>query len=89
MTVVLVEAVYSVEEQYNYPYYQKLIENYGFIKEVDWLERKLKAPKVIDERLERVSSYMMKKCKLKFVEVKSTRQFLKQYRRNIQVKEGV
>ncbi len=69
----------TFEEQYNYPYYQKLIESYGFIKEVDWLERKLKAPKVIDERLERVSSYMMKKCKLKFVEVKSTRQFLKQY----------
>ena len=69
----------TFEEQYNYPYYQKLIENYGFVKEVDWLERKLKAPKVIDERLERVSSYMMKKCKLKFVEVKSTRQFLKQY----------
>ena len=69
----------TFEEQYNYPYYQKLIESYGFVKEVDWLERKLKAPKVIDERLERVSSYMMKKCKLKFVEVKSTRQFLKQY----------
>ena len=26
----------TFEEQYNYPYYQKLIENLGYVKEVDW-----------------------------------------------------
>ena len=28
----------TFEEQYNYPYYGKLIENEGFEKDVDWLE---------------------------------------------------
>ena len=27
----------TFEEQYNYPYYQKLIENCGYNKEVDWV----------------------------------------------------
>ena len=31
----------TFEEQYNYDYYPKLVENYGFVKEVDWLESKL------------------------------------------------
>ena len=31
----------TFEEQYNYDYYQKLIENLGYQKEVDWVERKL------------------------------------------------
>ena len=31
----------TFEEQYNYPYYQKLIENYGYTKDVDWFETRL------------------------------------------------
>lgn len=31
----------TFEEQYNYPYYQKLIEGCGFSKEVDWIEYRL------------------------------------------------
>lgn len=31
----------TFEEQYNYPYYQKLIENYGYEKDVDWIENRL------------------------------------------------
>ncbi|MCQ2776497.1 MAG: hypothetical protein MJ217_02090 [Bacilli bacterium] len=32
----------TYDEQYNFPYYQKLIENYGFNKEAEWVEFKLK-----------------------------------------------
>lgn len=69
----------TYEEQYNYDYYQKLIENYGFEKEVDWTERKLYAPKEIDPRLEKISNMMLRKYKLHFGEAKNTRQFIKKY----------
>ncbi|MBR2341129.1 MAG: hypothetical protein IKA72_01800 [Clostridia bacterium] len=73
------EELATFEEQYNYPYYQRLIENLGYVKEVDWEERKLYAPKEVDERLLRVSSKMMEKYGLRFGEAKNTREFLKKY----------
>ena len=73
------DQISTFEEQYNYPYYQKLIENYGFEKEVDWVERKLYAPKEPDERLKRLSSLMMKRYNLKFGEAKNTNEFIKKY----------
>ena len=69
----------TFEEQYNYSYYQKLIENNGYVKEVDWVERQLKAPKEIDPKLKRVSSLMMKRYNLHFGTAKNTKQFLKKY----------
>ena len=35
------EELSTFEEQYNYPYYASLLENYGYQKEVDWVESKL------------------------------------------------
>ena len=54
----------TFEEQYNYPYYRKLIENLGYEKETDWVERQLRAPAVVDERIARLNAMMMKKYKL-------------------------
>lgn len=69
----------TFEEQYNYPYYQKLIEKCGYEKEVDWVERALRRPEVIDERIERISSLMMKKYNLHWGEYKTTKEFLRKY----------
>ncbi len=69
----------TFEEQYNYDYYQKLIENCGFEKEVDWVERKLYLPEKIDERLDKFSTLMMKRYKLKFGTAKNTKDFIKKY----------
>ena len=69
----------TFEEQYNYEYYKQLIENYGFEKEVDWVERQLKAPVEPETRLSRISSLMMKKYKLRFSDAKNARQFVKKY----------
>lgn len=66
-------------EQYNYPYYESLIDNYGFIKEIDWVERRLYLPKEIDPRIERVSDAMLKKYNLRYGESKNTKDFLKKY----------
>ncbi len=73
--------VSTFEEQYNYEYYQKLIENCGFKKEVDWVESKIKLPEVIDPRIKRISEMMLKKFKLKLVneEVKTLNEFIRRY----------
>lgn len=69
----------TFEEQYNYPYYQKLIENCGYGKDVDWIEHKISAPNGLDPKIERVSSHMMKRYNLHFGESKNTKDFLKKY----------
>ncbi len=69
----------TFEEQYNYAYYPGLVEDFGFVKEVDWTERQLFYPAEPDERLERVSRRMMEKYNLRFGEAKNTNDFLKKY----------
>ncbi|MCX4286598.1 MAG: hypothetical protein OSJ68_04830, partial [Clostridia bacterium] len=70
----------TFEEQYNYDYYQKLIENCGYGKDVDWVERKVRIPKNgVDSRIAKISAEMMEKYELHFVEAKNTNDFLKKY----------
>lgn len=69
----------TYEEQYNYDYYQKLIENYGFTKEVDWWEHKLLSPTDDIDKVERISNMMLKKYGLTFTQPKSIKEFLKLY----------
>ena len=49
----------TFEEQYNFDYYQQLIENCGYGKDVDWLETKLSAPNGLEQRIETVSNQMI------------------------------
>ena len=73
------EELGTYEEQYNYEYYQHLIDNYGFQKEVDWLECKLYAPKEKDERLATLSRKMLDRYHLTMSKPKSIRWFLKHH----------
>lgn len=73
------EHIATFEEQYNYEYYAKLIENVGFKKEVDWLESKLYAPDQIDPRVHDISTKMMEKYGLHFDETKTAAEFVKKY----------
>lgn len=69
----------TFEEQYNYDYYQRLIENCGYAKEVDWVGFQLRAPKEQNDRLERLSGLMMKKYNLHIDPAKNTKDFIKRY----------
>lgn len=69
----------TYEEQYNYDYYQKLIENYGFSKDVDWVECMLYAPKEKDERLLRLSYKMLDRYELRLVQAKTIKKFIDKY----------
>ncbi len=73
----------TFEEQYNYPYYQKLIENLGYVKEVDWIESKLYAPEDNADRMERISNIMLRRYKLHFGTAKTTAKFLDKYKDQI------
>lgn len=74
----------TFEEQYNYDYYQRLIENCGFDKDVDWIELNVKIPvNDFDERIERISGEMMAKHKVHFADIKSTRDLLKRYENKV------
>ena len=69
----------TYEEQYNYPYYQKLIENFGFTKDVDWLEFQLRTPEVINEKLIRVGGMMLKRYDLRLYQAKNLKEYIRDY----------
>ena len=67
----------TFEEQYNYEYYQKLIEAYGFEKEVDWVEYRLFCPKEPDPRIDRIADIVSKRYSLKLVSPKNVKKYIK------------
>lgn len=73
----------TYEERYNFEYYKDLIENCGYTKEIDWLERKIYPPKERNERVDRIADIVAKRYKLRFAEKKSKRSFLKKYKDGI------
>ena len=58
----------TFEEQYNYDYYPALIEACGYIKEIDWLEFRLRAPKEKNVMLGRVAERALELSKLHIVD---------------------
>lgn len=70
----------TYEEQYNYEYYARLVEDSGYSKEVDWLEFELKAPKKKNEMLERVAKRVLELNKLHIASTNmSKKRFIKKY----------
>ena len=67
----------TFEEQYNADYYQKLIENCGYGKEVDWVERKIYLPKENDGKMNKLAERMMEKYHLHVGQYKNTKELLK------------
>ena len=73
----------TFEEQYNFDYYEKLVENHGFKTEVEWLEHEIRMPKDTSEieKMRRISDHVMKKYNLTFIQTKSVREFIRKYRK--------
>ncbi len=69
----------TFEEQYNYDYYQRLIENCGYAKEIDWVESKIYLPDEPDDSLEKMTDFLMKRYELHYGEAKSVNDFIKRY----------
>ncbi len=73
------EELGTYEEQYNYEYYKDLIQNYGFSKEIDWLEFKIYQPDPIDEKFVEFGNKILKRNELELVVPKSINYFIKHY----------
>lgn len=66
----------TFEEQYNYPYYQKLLEAHGFEKDVDWLEYRLYAPDESGDRMIALSEKMLSRYGLHTYQAKSVKELV-------------
>lgn len=73
----------TFEEQYNYPYYAKLIEDCGYEKEVDWVEFKIFPPKEIDPKLVNISNRVLERYNLHVAKARSARGFIRKYKNGI------
>lgn len=71
----------TFEEQYNFPYYAKLIESYGFTKDADWLEYELRSPKEKNKTLARISKRSMEINRLHVADTSiSKKAYIEKYR---------
>lgn len=72
----------TFEEQYNYAYYGPVLEQLGFVKDVDWLEYELTAPEKPNEMLRRVSDRVMQMNKLHVADssAMSKKEYIDRYR---------
>ena len=75
------EELSTFEEQYNYPYYQKLIESEGYVKEIDWIESKIKNnPKYVD-KLAKVAKRSLELTNLHVADTSiSKKEYIKKYK---------
>ncbi len=70
----------TFEEQYNADYYGALIEDCGYVKEVDWVESKIYAPDSKEyENLQKMSSFIMERYNLHIGEANNVSDFIKRY----------
>ena len=69
----------TYEEQYNYDYYQELVEDYGFTKDVDWIERQLFIPKERDEKFHQLIEHLLDRYKLRIYRPKSINELIKHH----------
>lgn len=69
----------TFEEQYNFEYYKTLVENCGYVKEVDWTESKLYPPERNDGSLERISEKILKRYNMHIGTAKNVNEFIELY----------
>ncbi len=61
---------------YNYPYYPRFMEEYGFEKEVDWTEQIVHLDCPGEEKMQKLCDRLMKKHKVHIVRLKNKRQLV-------------
>lgn len=64
---------------YNYPYYEKHIEQNGFVKDSEWKEYLITIPEVFPEKYFRIAEIVKQKYKLKAPKFKSRKEIVTKY----------
>lgn len=70
----------TFEEEYNFPYYEKLILNHGYKMEVEWIEHRLFPHDEELDKVIKVGKMIEKRGDLKVVPKMSFKKFVKKYR---------
>ena len=71
----------TFEEQYNYEYYARLLENNGYTPDVDWVEYELRMPETRNEMLSRVAKRTMELHKLHIADTNiPKKKYIEKYR---------
>ena len=71
----------TFEEQYNYEYYARLLENNGYAPDVDWVEYELRMPEKRNEMLARVAKRTMELHELHIADTSiSKKKYIEKYR---------
>lgn len=73
------EYLAPVASLYNYPYYQKHLEDYGLQKENDWIEFQMTPPYEIPERMKRLANIVAERSKVRIDPVKSSKELVRKY----------
>jgi len=73
----------TFEQNYNAPYYQKLIEDCGYVKDADYVSFRIKLPEKSNERLTKLCDLVLKRYKLHIVTAKSKMEYIKKYKDRI------
>ena len=61
---------------YNYAYYPKHLEKFGFEKEADWVEFEIKVPEVIPDKAVRIAEIVKAKSKIRVLDAKKTKELI-------------
>lgn len=61
---------------YNHPYYPVLLEKFGYVKDADWVQYKIKMPHVMPEKLVKMASIVQRRLNLSVVPLRSSKDIL-------------
>lgn len=69
----------TIAVYYNHPYYKNLLDDFGFEKEIDYIEFRADLPKEgeIPEKLLRIADKIKERTKLRIIELKSKKELIK------------
>ncbi len=70
------DQISSIASIYNYDYYPLLVEKYGFRKDVDWVQYKIKVPEEIPEKVKKYSEWVTDRYNLKVIRAKRSKELL-------------
>ncbi len=61
---------------YNFPYHKDHLERYGLMKDVDWVEYRVKVPTEVNPRLEKIQNRLLERSKYKIKEIKNKKELV-------------
>ena len=82
------EELATMATWYNHPYYPAHMGKLGYTKDIDWVEYEISMPVEPDERIARMAAIVMKRNKLKLLELRNKQELLEHAKELFKLIEG-